>query len=213
MSYDSIGDFKNLHDGRNVFILASGPSLAHTDLSALKRRIVIGLNRSSLIYPQTHYHCTMDERLFVEYEEVLRKTRYLFTLPNRPFGIPIKFLGSEGFSFDLEQGVYSGYTVSYLALQLAVYMGFKKVFFVGLDLKHDNGQTHFFGNDYVSNNHEHTEFPKMARMLDYGAKALAEIDVEVYNCSPVSTLTCFKHVSLEWAVDQPALCQHETHAN
>ncbi len=210
MAYDQISKFKNLHEGRNVFILASGPSLAESDLSLLRKRIVIGLNRSSLIFPDTHYHCTMDERLFVEYEEVLRKTRFLFTLPGRPFGIPINFLGSEGFSFDLEEGVYSAYTVSYLALQVAVYMGFKKIFYVGLDLKHDRGQTHFFGKDHVSDNHERTEFPKMVRMLEHSAKVLSGTDVKVYNCSPVSTLECFEHVRLEWAVDQPALCQSAT---
>lgn len=202
MAYDKIQDFKNLHEGKNVFILASGPSLANTDLTLLHNKIVIGLNRSSLIYPETHYHCTMDERLFNEYEEVLRKSRYMFTLKNRPFGVPIELLGSEAFSFDLKEGIYSGYTVSFFALQLAVYMGFTRVFYVGLDLKHDRGQTHFFGMDHVSKNHEKTEFPKMIRMLHYAAEVLKETDVQVYNCSPVSNLDCFEQVSYEWAVAQ-----------
>lgn len=202
MAYEAIGDFKNLHDGKNVFILASGPSLAEVDLTPLKRRIVIGLNRSSLVFPETHYHCTMDERLFVEYEEVLRKTRYLFTLEGRPFGIPLKLLGSQGFSHELIDGVYSGYTVSYMALQIAVYMGFKKIFYVGLDLKHQEGQTHFFGKDSVSQNHEQTEFPKMIRMLEYGARELVDSEVRVYNCSPDTTLTCFERVPLSWALEQ-----------
>lgn len=202
MAYEAIGDFKNLHDGKNVFILASGPSLAEVDLTPLKRRIVIGLNRSSLVFPETHYHCTMDERLFVEYEEVLRKTRYLFTLEGRPFGIPLKLLGSQGFSHDLIEGVYSGYTVSYMALQIAVYMGFKKIFYVGLDLKHQEGQTHFFGKDPVSQNHEQTEFPKMIRMLEYGARELVDSEVRVYNCSPDTTLTCFERVPLSWALER-----------
>jgi len=202
MPYDKISDFRNIHSGKNVFILASGPSLAKADLSPLRRRIVIGLNRSSLIFPDTHYHCTMDERLFVEYEEVLKKSRYLFTLEDRPFGLPIHLLGSEGFSHDLAEGIYSGYTVSYFALQVAVYMGFKKVFFLGLDLKHDSGQTHFFGIDHVSANHEQTEFPKMIHMLTHAATVLHAADVEVYNCSPDTTLHCFERVSLEWAVEQ-----------
>lgn len=202
MAYEAIGDFKNLHDGKNVFILASGPSLAEVDLTPLKRRIVIGLNRSSLVFPETHYHCTMDERLFVEYEEVLRKTRYLFTLEGRPFGIPLKLLGSQGFSHELIDCVYSGHTVSYMALQIAVYMGFKKIFYVGLDLKHQEGQTHFFGKDSVSQNHEQTEFPKMIRMLEYGARELVDSEVRVYNCSPDTTLTCFERVPLSWALEQ-----------
>lgn len=202
MAYERIGDFQNLHKGKAVFILASGPSLAEADLTPLRRRIVIGLNRSSLIFPDTHYHCTMDERLFNEYEQLLRQTRYLFTLEDRPFGIPIHLLGSEGFSEDLRKGIYSGYTVSYFALQLAVYMGFTRVFFVGLDLKHDSGRTHFFGNDPVSKNHENTEFPKMLRMLGHAADRLAGTDVCVYNCSPDSHVECFERVSLEWALGQ-----------
>lgn len=202
MAYERIEDFKDIHHGRNVFILASGPSLGRIDLEPLKRRIVIGLNRSSLIYPDTHYHCTMDERLFNEYEELLKKSRYMFTFPQRPFGIPIKLLGSEGFSCDLAHGIYSGYTVSYFTLQLAVYMGFTNIFYLGLDLKHAEGQTHFFGSDWVSTNHEQTEFPKMIRMLHFAAQRLAPTDVQVYNCSPISTLQCFERVSYEWALEQ-----------
>lgn len=202
MAYDKIADFKDLHRGRNVFILASGPSLARMDLSPLSRRMVIGLNRSSLLFPDTHYHCTMDERLFTQYEKVLRKSRYLFTREDRPFGMPIHLLGSEGFSFDLTEGIYSGYTVSYFALQVAVYMGFTRIFYVGLDLKHVRGQTHFFGQDPVSKNHERTEFPKMMRVLEYGAQQLRRTDVQVYNTSPDTTLTCFERVSFDWAMSQ-----------
>lgn len=202
MAYETIGDFRGLHEGKNVFILASGPSLSEVDFTRLRHRIVIGLNRSSLVYPGAQYHCTMDERLFDEYESVLRQSRYLFTLENRPFGIPMKLLGSEGFSFDLSEGVYSGYTVSYLALQVAVYLGFKNVFFVGLDLKHRVGMTHFFGNDPVSSNHERTEFPKMMRMLQHGADVLSGRGITVYNTSPDTSLTCFERVSLDWALSQ-----------
>lgn len=201
MAYDCIDDFRGAHDGKNVFILASGPSLSELDLKPLGRRIVIGLNRSSLLFPDTHYHCTMDERLFDEYDEVLRRCRYLFTFENRPFGIPLTLLGSEGFSFDLANGIYSGYTVSYFALQIAVYMGFKNVFYLGLDLKNRARQTHFFGRDEVSANHEQTEFPKMIRLFQQAAKLLKDSDVKVYNCSPDSVLTCFDHISYERALE------------
>ena len=89
----------------------------------------------------------MDQRLFDEHPDVLGRTRYLFTFEGRPWGIRLPLLGSEGFSWDLEQGIYSGYTVSYFALQLAVYMGFKEIFYLGLDLKHEGYKTHFFGSD------------------------------------------------------------------
>jgi hypothetical protein len=197
----TVADFKGLHRDRRVFILASGPSLAKVDLGRLSRRIVIGLNRSFLVYPDAHYHCTMDQRLFDEYPVELRRSRYLFTLEGRPFGIPLHLLGSEGFSFDLEEGVYSGYTVSYLALQLAAYMGFTEIFFLGLDLKHAPGHTHFFGWDYHSETHENTEFPKMRRMLTRGVQALRSAGIAVYNCSPESTLHGVPSLSLDRALE------------
>lgn len=196
----TIRDFKNIHEGKRLFILASGPSLERINLAPLRRRLVMGMNRSPLAFPNTHYHCTMDHRLFEEFPQMLSKTRYLFTLEGRPFGIPLRLLGSEGFSWDLEDGIYSGYTTSYFALQVAVYMGFKEIYFLGLDLRHYAGRTHFFGHDFHSRNHENTEFPRMRKMLNYGAKELEGTDILVFNCSPRSDLECFPKVSYEYAL-------------
>lgn len=195
-----IEDFKNLHEGKRLFILASGPSLGSLDLAPLHRRLVMGLNRSPKIFPDTHYHCAMDLRMFEICPELLKTSRTLFTLKDRPWGIPINLLGSEGFSWDLSKGIYSGYTVSYFALQIAVYMGFKEIFYLGLDLKLNGSQTHFFGYDFHSHTHEETEFPRMKKMLCYGAQLLENTDVKVFNCSAVSTLDCFPKVSYEYAI-------------
>lgn len=196
----TIRDFKNIHEGKRLFILASGPSLERINLAPLRRRLVMGLNRSLLTFPNPHYHCTMDQRLFDDFPKLLAKTRYLFTLEGRPMGIPLRLLGSEGFSWDLEEGIYSGYTVSYFALQIAAYMGFKEIFYLGLDLKHYAGRTHFFGHDFRSRNHEETEFPRMRKMMNYAARELENSDIRVFNCSPMSDLECFLKVSYEHAL-------------
>ena len=192
---DHISYYKNLHLGKNLFILASGPSLNDLDLSLLKNKIVMGLNRSILVYPAPYYQCVFDHRLFDLYFDSLKEVRQLFTLEDRPLGLPLKLLGGNGFSTDLEEGIYSGYTISYFALQVAAYMGFKKIFFLGLDLKHNGPKTHFFGQDPQTVNHEETEFPRMKKMLDFGAQTLADTDIEVFNCSPNSTLDSFKKIS------------------
>jgi len=200
MAYSAISDFKGIHQGKRLFILASGPSLADIDLTKLQRRMVMGLNRSCLIYPDTDYHCCFDLRLFEMYEELLQQTRYLFTIEGRPWGIALHSLAAEGYSWDLEQGIYTGYTIAYFALQIAVYMGFKQIFYLGLDLKNDQHNTHFFGHDWHSRNHDTTEFPKMKRMFEYGLKRLACTDVHVYNCSPVCELDCLKYAPFDWAI-------------
>jgi len=83
---------------------------------------------------------------------------------------------------------------------VAMYMGFKNIFFLGLDLKHNGFNTHFFGQDPKTVDHEQTEFLRMAKMLNHGAKVLTSTDVKVYNCSPVSTLECFPKISYEEAL-------------
>lgn len=195
-----IADFRNVHAGKRLFVLASGPSLGDVDLSLLSRRLVMGLNRSAWIYPESRYHCTMDQRLFEEFPDVLRATRCLFTLEGRPFGIPLRLLGAEGFSDDLTDGIYSGYTVAYFGLQVAVFMGFTEVIFIGLDLTHRSEQTHFFGHDFHSRNHQDTEFPRMRRMLEHGASEASRRGVEVYSCSPESKLAGFHHIDFDAAV-------------
>ena len=197
---EHLRDFKGVHQGKRLFVLASGPSLKTMDLSPLKRRLVMGLNRSFLAFPQTHYHCVMDHRLFYKHPDELKQTRYLFTLPKRPWGLPIKLLGTEGFSWDLEKGIYTGYTIAYFGLQVAVYMGFTQIFYLGLDLKLTNGQTHFFGVDFQSRDHEKTEFPRMKKMFEYGAEVLQSSQIEVYNCSPDTTLDCLPTTSYEYAL-------------
>jgi hypothetical protein len=195
-----ISNYKNLHQGKNIFILASGPSLDGIDLSLLRNKIVMGLNRSTLVYPRSYYQCVFDHRLFDLYLDDYKNVRQLFTLEDRPLGLALQLLGGEGFSLDLEEGVYSGYTISYFALQVVVYMGFKNIFFLGLDLKHDGSKTHFFGQDPKTLNHENTEFPRMIKMLHYGAEVLASKDIKIYNCSPVSTLECFSKISYKEAL-------------
>lgn len=194
--------YKDLHKGKRLFILASGPTLSTHDLSLLDRRITMGLNRSVLVYPDTYYHCVMDQRLFDLYSELLEKTRQIFTVEGRPHGIKMKNLSAEGFSWDLEKGIYTGYTIAYVALQLAVYMGFSEVFYLGLDLQHQGRQTHFFGRDENTVNHEDTEFPKMLKLLTSAANILKAHPIRVYNCSTETTLRCFPFMSFEEAIQR-----------
>jgi hypothetical protein len=197
---ETISTYKKIHEGKRLFILASGPSLKQLDLEPLSRRMVMGLNRSLLIYPDAYYHCMFDDRLFEDLSEYLGNIRKLFTLEGKPSGLPLHLLGAEGFSWDLEEGIYSGYTIAYFGLQLAVYMGFKEIIYLGLDLSHENGNTHFFGFDYHSQNHEQTEFLRMAKMLMYGAEVLSNTGIKIFNCSPISSLNCFPNISYEEAL-------------
>ncbi|MZH06157.1 MAG: hypothetical protein F3743_12330 [Nitrospinae bacterium] len=79
-------------------------------------------------------------------------------------------------------------------------MGFKKIFYLWLDLKHKGPDTHFFGQDPQTKNHEQTEFPRMLNMLEKGASIMANQNIEVYNCSPDTTLQAFPQMEYLKAV-------------
>ena len=64
------------------------------------------------------------------------------------------------FSEDITNGIYEGYTVSYMCLQLAIYMGFKEIYLLGIDhnykvtllpngeIKEDNEVQNHFSDNY-----------------------------------------------------------------
>lgn len=43
-------EYKNIHDGKRVFLIANGPSLANTNLDLIKNEYSIAMNRISLLY-------------------------------------------------------------------------------------------------------------------------------------------------------------------
>lgn len=50
--------YKNIHEGKRVFLVANGPSLADTNLDLIKNEYSIAMNRISLIYPKTKWRPT-----------------------------------------------------------------------------------------------------------------------------------------------------------
>lgn len=48
-----------------------------------------------------------------------------------------KYYENEVFSDDIVRGVYSGYTVAYDMIQIAVYMGFSEIYLIGADFNYN----------------------------------------------------------------------------
>ena len=59
--------YKNIHEGKRVFLIANGPSLAYTNLDLIKDELSIAMNKVSLIYPKN---------------ELWRPTYYMFSSTN-----------------------------------------------------------------------------------------------------------------------------------
>jgi len=139
--------YKDKHKGKRCVIIGNGPSLNKMDLSFLKHEICFGMNRIYLGFEKwgfsPSYYVTVN-RLVIEQsaEHILNipcpkfiSNKGIPYLPDREDIIFIHTFPYKGqpFSTNPEEGFNEGSTVTYVALQLAYYMGFETVILIGVD--------------------------------------------------------------------------------
>lgn len=139
--------FHDLHKGEDCFIIGNGPSLNKMDLSLLNDYYTIGLNKIFLLFERTglkiDYHVCINRF-------VIRQCSQDFLKMECPSFISYKYRnkmlrGNDKIYFvgdihsrwkffeDITTGISQGSTVTYAAMQIAFYMGFKRVFLIGVD--------------------------------------------------------------------------------
>ena len=137
--------FFDVHRDETCVIIGNGPSLRRTDLSLLQGVPTFGLNRIYLMFEElgfaTTYHVVVNRLVVEQYAaeiEDLSVPRFT-TRPNASAFSDgrtpnlLQPLHGLGFSPNITHGVWEGATVTYVAMQLAYYMGFRKVVLVGVD--------------------------------------------------------------------------------
>lgn len=139
--------FRNIHQGKGCFIVGNGPSLNKMDLSPLKKYHTFGLNKIYLLFDKTDfnlsYHVAVNplviEQSAREFESLLSCPSFLSYRPAHRFindRNHINFIMTNShyaFEPDLTRPLCEGHTVTYVAMQIAFYMGFHQVFLIGVD--------------------------------------------------------------------------------
>lgn len=148
--------FKDIHTGERCFIIGNGPSLKKTDLSYLKDEFTFGLNRIYLMFPElgfsTSYYLSINSLVIEQCAQdilALKMPRFLSWRSREfirkalgeerklPVDPPLSFLHStytgKKFAYDASGRIWEGATVTYVAMQLAFYMGFRQVILIGVD--------------------------------------------------------------------------------
>jgi len=138
--------YKDIHLGKRCVIIGNGPSLKNTDLIKIKDEIKFGLNRIYLLLNEadfniTYYVCSNRLVLSQFRDEIIKNvTVPKFTVWEHydiAKDIPdIHFTyrhNRTGFYPDITKGIWGGATVTYMAMQIAFYMGFHTVILVGVD--------------------------------------------------------------------------------
>jgi hypothetical protein len=142
----ALSRLKDRHYNQRVVLVANGPSLNLMDLGFLRSETVIGLNKIFLglkkfcFYPR--YYIAVNDRVISQsVPEIQAMTcvkmisrRNAALLPENALTYHIETQNPPArFSRDVSLGVHEGWTVTYAALQVAHYLGFKEVIIIGMD--------------------------------------------------------------------------------
>lgn len=145
VSRQRLRQFRDQYRGQRCFIMGNGPSLNKTDLIQLRNEYTFILNRGYLLLPQVgeqkKFLASINRHVIEQFADEMK----LLTMP--------KFISQHGrkhmplddrtiylpavadlqFSPDPTLRVYEGATVTFVAMQLAYWMGFQEVILIGVD--------------------------------------------------------------------------------
>ena len=143
-----IQKFQGIHKGKRCFIVANGPSLLKTNLDLLEDEYTFGMNRIYLNFERSTfrptYHVTVNELILEQWADEISQLKmpkflnwnrrsYYGDPDSKTYFLKSKMAINDSFQYNLTRPVIFGATVTFVALQLAYYMGFQKVILIGLD--------------------------------------------------------------------------------
>lgn len=150
--------FKGIHEGEECFVVGNGPSLTTDDLEKLKDKYTFCSNYLFRLFDKTAFRPTyyvagdpfffpdgfnelvkydgVEEYFMAPKEDSFDNPRVHRINVSGPFTVVKGSLKNDDFSDDPSLYLALSYTVTYYSLQLAVYMGFKTIYLVGVDHKY-----------------------------------------------------------------------------
>lgn len=190
---------KGKYNGKIAFIIGNGPSLRMEDLETLKNNHIFcfASNRINLVFDKTSWrpdcYMAIDPLIYRDGDPTIpivlaEKLKYYIFAEDTYKGIPsnyrsdnvLYFLNQPNsyyvpiheFSNDSLKYVVGGFTVTYAALQMAYYMGFSKVYLLGVDCNYSKSLKRN-GKVVIDKNNSTTYFDKR---YDPKAKNVGYID-------------------------------------
>lgn len=231
---------KGRYAGKPCAVIGNGPSLRVEDLDQMKGAYTFGVNKIYDLFSMTdwrpYFYVIQDfkmlKAIFAEAEIATRDSHYRFfnsrILDLAQFPILEKpddfyfYLKNDwdscphqplpSFSDDLSVCAYEGYTVLYSVLQLAVYLGFSRIYLLGVDHNYSvqNGgvMSGLDTKDYFSGFKPLKNVPLNAPRLDrseaayFAAKSYCDgHDIQIFNATRGGCLEVFPRISFEQTLE------------
>jgi hypothetical protein len=157
--------FRDAHPGERIVIVCNGPSLNQTDLAPLAREVVFGLNKIHLGLDRFGFHprylAAVNDKVIAQEAGALAALSSVKFITDRaapvlPAGPLTYHLNTTRiatpFCHDITLAVREGHTVTFVALQIARFMGAAEVVILGLDHRYTasgppNAALHMAGDD------------------------------------------------------------------
>ncbi len=137
---------RDQYKGKRCFVIGNGPSLRDTDMSKLRGEYTFGMNRIYLMFPElgfeTNFFVSINDLVIEQCAQDIQKlkmpkflawhARQWMQPADNLFMLHSTYTGPK-FARDITKRIWEGATVTYVALQVAFYLGFSEAILIGVD--------------------------------------------------------------------------------
>ena len=230
LKYDTrlIKKFKDIHKGETCFVIGNGPSMRYEDLDTIHKLDIrsFACNKIFLAFNDTDwrpdYFFVSDSKILkdINFDSIGMKKENMF-FP-RQFKKELKYgnfyerfkhnwLEHGAFSTDAHKGVYGCETIIAEALQFAYYMGFVRVYIIGVDFSYnmksvnkenltfENGEGNYFIKGYAKEGEILNLGNQQANIIGFQAarETFEKNGREIYNATRGGKLEVFIRKDLD----------------
>ena len=222
---EKIRKLKSSKNGKRCFIVGNGPSLTLEQLETIKNEDCFGANRIYKMFEKTDWrpkYYVIQDRYDSTAESVYEKINvdvfFVSDIYWKEHGMKnpnaicyhtkrnLKQSNKIPFSNDVSKYIQTASTVTYTMIQLAVYMGYKKIYLIGMDhtyanitndkgeiIKRNNVKSHVFGDENEKEVVANISYMEAAykSAADYCEKN----NVEIYNATIGGKLEVYKRIN------------------
>lgn len=162
-----LASYKGKYEGQRCFLIGNGPSLKSEDLDRLRNEVTFGCNLIYKIYDQTRwrptFYCISDSGVtrtnsygIAENMDgttlMIREFAYRY-MKVKPPAVCLPYISIEGYKVKGNMLAYhyiSHSTVMSMLVELAIYMGFKEIYLIGVDGTGSSAKGSHFTDNYFS---------------------------------------------------------------
>lgn len=208
-----IGTIKPEWQGKTVYILGGGPSVAGLDLDLISGKPVIGINDGGLKM-RTPVLFSMDKTWITK-----RMTYFNHFNGDMYFAVSTDIQGLKSINnvnimnrdrrsgMHKDPGTVNGLNSGYGALNLAYHIKPSNVVLLGFDMGYDDKKkTHWHDGYEWGGGGSLDRYKKWASCFDMAKWDLDKMGIRVYNASKASKITCFEYIDLSEAVNGLSQC-------